>query len=176
MVQRITYRRRLNRFVRSMVSFHRAQLFRSQGMARQTRATSRSSGGKEAKAAPRPPIRWVLLGAYQFLWESVLSNWLGWCKISSPFIWYAIWTYVFLRSTGGEDELSAVSSNSKKIKKPQTFAPDGLLQMRAQLSRFNHYRFSCNSISHRMEARIEAVEEELRQEKQKNASRNAPKI
>ena len=42
--------------------------------------------------------------------------------------------------------------------------------MRAQLSRFNHYRFSRNSISHRMEARIEAVEEELRQEKQKNAA------
>ena len=77
MVQRITYRRRLNRFVRSKVAFQRAQLFRSQGMARQTRATSRSSGGKEAKAAPRPPIRWVLLKAYQFLWKSVLPNWLG---------------------------------------------------------------------------------------------------
>merc|ERR1719370_2669783 len=61
-----------------------------------------------------------------------------------------------IRSRGGEGELSAVSSKSKKIKKPQAFAPDGLLQMRAQLSR--------------MEARIEAVEEELRQEKQKNAA------
>jgi len=85
-------------------------------MARQTRATSRSSGENGSKVAPRPVIR----------------------------------------STGGEGELSAVSSKSKKIKKPQAFAPDGLLQMRAQLSR--------------MEARIEAVEEELRQEKQKNAS------
>ena len=172
MVQRITYRRRLNRFVRSMLSFQRAQLFRSQGMARQTRATSRSSGGKEAKAAPRPPIRWVLLKAYQFLWKSVLPNWLGlWTfHIKYIYVWHAILTYVFLRSTGGENVLSAVSSNSKKIKKPQTFPPDGLLQMRAQLSRWNYYMFSSNSISHRMEARIEAVEEELRQENQKNAT------
>ena len=42
--------------------------------------------------------------------------------------------------------------------------------MRAQLSRCYYYMFSSNSISHRMEARIEAVEEELRQEKQKNAA------
>merc|ERR1719370_547483 len=61
-----------------------------------------------------------------------------------------------IRSRGGEEELSAVSSKSKKIKKPQAFAPDGLLQMRAQLSR--------------METRIETVEEELRLEKQKNAA------
>ena len=40
------------------------------------------------------------------------------------------------RSTGGEDELIAVSSKSKKIKKPQPFAPEGLLQLRAQLSRY----------------------------------------
>ena len=106
----ITYRRRLNRFVRSKVAFQRAQLFRSQGMARQTRATSRSSGGKEAKAAPRPPIRWVLLKAYQFLWKSVLPNWLGlWTfHIKYIYVWHAIWTYIFLRSTGGENELSAV--------------------------------------------------------------------
>ena len=45
--------------------------------------------------------------------------------------------YVLLRSTGGEEELSAVSSKSKKIKKPQAFARDGILLMRAQLSRFN---------------------------------------
>ena len=76
---------------------------------------------------------------------------------------------VLLRSRGGEEELSAVSSKSKKIKKPQAFAPDGLLQMRAQLSRSNKklpYQFCEN----RMETRIETVEEELRLEKQKNAA------
>ena len=62
-----------------------------------------------------------------------------------------------------------MSSKSKKIKKPQAFVPDGLLQMRAQLSRFNHQIFYVFQQHYRMEARIEAVEEELRQEKQKNA-------
>ena len=36
-----------------------------------------------------------------------------------------------------EQHLSAVSTKSKKIKKRKDSAPDGLLQMRAQLSRFN---------------------------------------
>ena len=36
-----------------------------------------------------------------------------------------------------EQQLSAVSTKSKKIKKKKDSAPDGLLQMRAQLSRFN---------------------------------------
>ena len=62
-----------------------------------------------------------------------------------------------------------MSSKSKKIKKPQAFVPDGLLQMRAQLSRFNPQIFYVFQQHYRMEARIEAVEEELRQEKQKNA-------
>jgi len=90
-------------------------------MARQTRATSRSSAGSEGKSAAvaQPDKR---------------------------------------GKEEGQDEqhLSAVSTKSKKIKKRKDSAPDGLLQMRAQLSR--------------MEARIEAVEEELRQEKQKNAA------
>ena len=63
-----------------------------------------------------------------------------------------------------------MSSKSKKIKKPQAFVPDGLLQMRAQLSRFNRQIFYVFQQHYRMEARIEAVEEELRQEKQKNAA------
>ena len=63
-----------------------------------------------------------------------------------------------------------MSSKSKKIKKPQAFAPDGLLQMRAQLSRSNIESILDQFCQNRMEARIEAVEEELRFEKQKNAA------
>ena len=52
-------------------------------------------------------------------------------KVVGPFF------YFLLRSTGGEEKLRALSSKSKKIKKPPASARDEILQMRAQLSRFN---------------------------------------
>ena len=79
-----------------------------------------------------------------------------------------------LRCTGGEDELSSVSSKSKTVKKPQSFAPDELLQVRVQLSRFiPTYMLHHQCCLYRMEARIEAVEEELRQEKRKKPSQSS---
>lgn len=50
-----------------------------------------------------------------------------------------------LRCTGGEDELSSVSSKSKTVKKPQSIAPDELLQVRVQLSIYS-YIYASSSV------------------------------
>ena len=103
-------------------------------MARHTRASSRLSAGKENNVASRPVIR-LLLG----FWRRLLNKYAifsAFHKIIIKCLLVCDFLSIYAQEHRRRDELIAVSSKSKKIKKPQPFAPEGLLQLRAQLSRY----------------------------------------
>ena len=62
----------------------------------------------------------------------------NWIMLEKKFKSCYVWNLLRSKEEGQDEQhLSAVSTKSKKIKKKKDSAPDGLLQMRAQLSRFN---------------------------------------